>query len=258
MDRLANIELAIECLKAENPRFSALQIAPTLADRQRQMRALLNVRPPRRASPTLLRAQDAELAAQRGDKGVVEVAGQGARLWRGDITRLAAGAIVNAANSAMRGCFQPLHECVDNAIHSAAGLQMRLRCDEIMRRRSCPEAAPGDAIMTDGYNLPAANVVHALGPMTPRGIVTHAHRAALAQCYRRSLDMAAEAGLRSVAFPCISTGVFLFPPKEAAHIATRTVRKWLQANVTSIETVLFCVFKQSDHDVYKSLGIAEM
>lgn len=146
------------------------------------------------------------------------------RLWRGDITRLAAGAIVNAANSAMRGCFQPLHECVDNAIHSAAGLQMRLRCDEIMRRRRCPEAAPGDVMMTDGYNLPTA-AVHALRPTTPRGIVTPGHKATLARCYRRSLDMAAEAGLRSVAFPCISTGIFLFPQEEAAHIAARTVQE---------------------------------
>lgn len=113
---------------------------------QRQMRALLNVRPPRRASATLLRAQDAELQAQSGDKDIVEVTGKGVRLWHGDITRLAAGANVNATNSAMPGCFQPLHECVDNAIRSAAGLQMRLRRDEIMRRRRHPEAAPGDVM----------------------------------------------------------------------------------------------------------------
>lgn len=258
MNRMDNIRLAIEILRSEDGRFSDLKISPTLDGRQAQMRALLNVRPPRHAPWELLSAQDAELQAQRDDKGVVEVGGMGVGLWRGDITRLATDAIVNAANSAMLGCFQPLHECVDNAIHSAAGLQMRLQCYEIMQRKRNREAPPGEAIMTDGFNLPASRVVHVLGPMTPRGIVTAGARATLALCYRRSLEMAAREGLRSIAFPCISTGVFLFPPKEAAEIATKTVRKWLAANATSVERVVFCVFKQSDHDIYKSLGVAEI
>lgn len=263
MDRLSNLAFIIDWLKAEDKRFSGLGMPASLAERQRLMRALLNIREPKPVGGDFLRAQDAELQMQREEKGVVDVSDKGNftplpfspftfYLWRGDITRLRADAIVNAANSAMLGCFQPLHACIDNAIHSAAGVQLRLECDGIMRRLG-REAKTSEAIITSGYNLPASHVVHVVGPIVPNGVPTRGQEVELANCYRHCLEIATENQLRSIAFCCISTGVFMFPQRRAAEIATASVRAWLMAHETSVQTVVFNVFKQADYDIYESL-----
>ena len=172
------------------------------------------------------------------------------RLWRGDITRLAADAVVNAANSALLGCFIPCHGCIDNAIHSAAGLQLRDACFQLMRAQGHEEPA-GSAKITPGYNLPARFVLHTVGPIV-NGPLEARHRAQLASCYRACLALAAERGLESVAFCCISTGEFHFPAPEAAQLAVGAVQEFLREK-TSIRKVIFNVFQERDADLYRAL-----
>ena len=172
------------------------------------------------------------------------------RLWRGDITTLAADAIVNA-NSGMTGCWAPLHYCIDNAIHTFAGVQLRAACAELMAAQGYPEPT-AQAKLTSGYNLPARYVIHTVGPIA-NGRPTDTHRCQLAECYRACLDAAAEAGLSSIAFCCISTGVFGFPPAEAASIAVATVRRWLNEHPDAPMTVVFNVFSATDESLYRPL-----
>ena len=221
-------------------------------------RSLANVRPSWPAPAEFLAAQDELLQGLIAEAGIATLADTTAspvdprlRLWRGDITTLAVDAIVNAANSGMTGCWAPLHYCIDNAIHSAAGLQLRDACAEIMRAQGHPEPA-GRAKLTRAYNLPARYVLHTVGPIVGRW-VTWKDRRELAACYRSCLALAAEHGLRSVAFCCISTGEFHFPNQEAAEIAVRTVREFLEQQTTSVERVIFNVFKDLDAAIYRRL-----
>ena len=238
-------------------RAQAAQVEETQEAQRELLRALMNVRPPRLLSEEFLRIQDELLSAERKARGVVDVmtlpvVPLDARLslWQGDITRLNADAIVNAANSALLGCFIPCHRCIDNAIHSAAGLQLRAACAALMERQGHPEAT-GTAKLTAGYNLPARHVLHTVGPIV-RGTLTEEHRQLLASCYRSCLTLAAKNGLKSVAFCCISTGEFHFPNAAAAEIAVREVRAFLAEN-TSVERVVFNVFKDADLHIYERL-----
>jgi len=224
---------------------------------RRLLRSLMNVRPPKPLKPDFLTVQNELLSEKRREKGVVEAdelpasaADSRLVLWQGDITRLAVDAIVNAANSALLGCFCPCHGCIDNAIHSAAGLQLRDECNAIMEKQGHPEPM-GRAKLTGGYNLPAGYVLHTVGPII-RGRVTERDREELASCYRSCLELAAEHGLESVAFCCISTGEFHFPNREAAEIAVDTVREFLRRD-TSIKKVIFNVFKDIDKEIYREL-----
>ena len=241
-------------LLAELPQYQeeAAQCPADEAAQRRLLRALMNVRPPMPLAPDFLAVQDALLSAEREARGVVDGAALPAvpaeprlALWRGDITRLRADAIVNAANS-----FHPCHGCIDNAIHSAAGLQLREECRRIMAEQGRPEPN-GRARLTEGYNLPARYVLHTVGPIV-RGRVTGENRRELASCYRACLELAAEHGLHSVAFCCISTGEFRFPNREAAGIAVDTVTGFLRRN-TSIQRVIFNVFQELDERIYRSL-----
>ena len=173
----------------------------------------------------------------------------GLYLWQGDITTLAVDAIVNAANSAMLGCFVPCHGCIDNAIHSAAGVQLRLECARIMAQQA--EEPTGRAKITRAYNLPCRYVLHTVGPIID-GQVTRQDRELLASCYRSCLELAATYGLKSIAFCCISTGEFHFPNELAAEIAIRTVKAFQQQNPNRME-VIFNVFKDCDYEIYKKL-----
>ena len=256
---LSLIQKLNEMLLSEQPayRAQAAQVEETQAAQRELLRALMNVRPPRPLSAEFLQMQDALLSAERKARGVVDVmtlpvVPLDARLslWQGDITRLNADAIVNAANSALLGCFIPCHRCIDNAIHSAAGLQLRAACEELMKRQGHPEAT-GTAKLTAGYNLPARHVLHTVGPIV-HGALTEEHRQLLASCYRSCLTLAAKNGLKSVAFCCISTGEFHFPNDAAAEIAVREVRAFLVEN-TSVERVVFNVFKDADLHIYERL-----
>ena len=242
----------------EMPEYRAQAAEIGVSGKQRRLlRALMNVRPPRPLSEDFLALQDQLLSAEREARGVVDVmalpsVASDARiaLWQGDITRLAADAIVNAANAALLGCFIPCHRCIDNAIHSAAGLQLRAACAALMEEQGHPEET-GTAQITEGYNLPARHVIHTVGPIVS-GALTDRHRAQLASCYRSCLSLAVEHGLRSIAFCCISTGEFHFPNAAAAEIAVREVRDFLTRD-TSIERVIFNVFKDEDRNIYERL-----
>lgn len=259
MDRLTAIRNLNKMLLDEMPEYREQAAAfPMEAQAQRRLlRSLMNVRPPMPLQKDFLEAQDALLSAERAEKGAVdaetlpEVPGHpGIILWQGDITRLRADAIVNAANSALLGCFCPCHGCIDNSIHSAAGLQLRDECNQIMTAQGRPEPN-GRAKLTRGYNLPARYVLHTVGPII-QGRVTERDRAELAFCYRSCLELAAEKGLRSVAFCCISTGEFHFPNQEAAELAVKTVSEFLRQD-TSIQKVIFNVFKDLDAEIYREL-----
>lgn len=169
---------------------------------------------------------------------------------RGDITTLRCDAIVNAANSGMTGCYVPNHRCIDNAIHTYAGVELRLACEKLMEQQGCPEPT-GRAKITPAFNLPCRYVLHTVGPIV-QDRVTRRDRELLASCYRSCLELAAENGLESVAFCCISTGIFRFPNQPAAQIAVKTVRDFLVGN-TSVKKVIFNVFKDRDNEIYHRL-----
>ena len=257
MNRSEQLQYLNQILLTEMPQYreQAESFPADDTSQRRLLRSLMNVRPPMPLDSKFLEVQDALLSAEAEAKGVVDcsslpvtAADPRLVLWQGDITRLKADAIVNAANSALLGCFVPCHGCIDNAIHSAAGLQLRDECNQLMLAQGRPEPN-GRAKLTRGYNLPARYVLHTVGPIV-RGRVTQQDRADLASCYRACLELTAEHSLRSVAFCCISTGEFHFPNQEAAEIAVTTVRTFLDRHTTSIEKVIFNVFKDLDKKIY--------
>ena len=259
MNEIEKIRYLSGILLEETPAYrqQAASFPADTASQRRLLRSLMNVRPPRPIRPDFLTVQDELLSAERARKGVIDgdalpvlAAHPQLAIWQGDITRLQVDAIVNAANAALLGCFYPCHGCIDNAIHSAAGLQLRDACSEIMDRQGHPEPN-GQAKITPGFNLPARYVLHTVGPIVS-GHVTARDRDDLAACYRSCLSLAAEHGLHSVAFCCISTGEFHFPNDEAAQIAVRTVTAFLQQQ-TSIQKVIFNVFKDMDAHIYRKL-----
>ncbi len=245
----------IRYLQKERKEYSDITLPSSFAEKRRLLRSLMNVRPPVPASEDFLSVQDAYLREQLAQRGVTSLKDlapvqPGLYLWQGDITTLAADAIVNAANSQMLGCFVPCHGCIDNAIHTYAGIQLRLECARIMAGQREPEPT-GKAKITKAYNLPCRYVLHTVGPIIC-GTVTKADRELLAGCYRSCLELAAANGLHSLAFCCISTGEFHFPNALAAEIAVQTVQTWQQQNPDQVE-VIFNVFKDSDYAIYKRL-----
>ena len=242
-------------LLREKAEYKTIPIPDSAADKRRLLRALMNVRPPVPVSEDFLKVQDEYLQGVLAEKEVIRTADltpvqPGLYLWQGDITTLAADAIVNAANSAMLGCFVPCHGCIDNAIHSAAGVQLRLECARIMAQQQGEEPT-GRAKITKAYNLPCRYVLHTVGPII-HGMVTRRDKELLASCYRSCLELAAVYGLKSVAFCCISTGEFHFPNEAAARIAIRTVEDWQREHPNGLE-VIFNVFKDVDYEIYKRL-----
>ena len=249
------LDYLLRCLLAERKEYAGIRLPDALSEKRRLLRSLMNVRPPVPASAEFLAVQDAYLQTRLAERGIaklrdLESVRPGLYLWQGDITTLAVDAIVNAANSGMLGCFVPCHGCIDNVIHTYAGVQLRLECFEMMQRQGHEEAT-GHAKITKAYNLPCRFVLHTVGPIVCGG-VTQTDRELLASCYRSCLELAAEYGLHSVAFCCISTGEFHFPNELAAQIAIQTVTAWQRQNPDTIE-VIFNVFKDSDYAVYKRL-----
>lgn len=226
--------------------------APALAESRKPdyFRALCNVRPPEPVSDEFLKLQDEYLSARTRERGVVDVNKFEYRgniaLWRGDITRLNCGAIVNACNCALLGCFVPLHGCIDNAIHSAAGVQVRLDCNAMMKGGTEPN---GRVRVTKGYNLPCRYIFHTVGPQVA-GRVTAQNRADLRSCYLSCLNKAEELELDSIAFCCISTGVYGYPKEEACALAVATVREWLSGRGGNLN-VIFNVFSEEDEGIYE-------
>lgn len=255
MTQEERVDFLIHCLLKEQEAYRALPVPPDYVDKQVLLRSLMNVRLPAPISTEFLNVQDAYLREQLAEKGITDRADltavkPGLYLWQGDITTLKVDAIVNAANSRLLGCFVPCHGCIDNAIHSAAGVQLRLECARIMEEQQIEEPT-GCAKMTKAYNLPCRYVLHTVGPIV-HGKVTADDRALLASCYQACLGLAAERGLRQVAVCCISTGEFHFPSELAAEIAIHTVQTWQQDHPNPIE-VIFNVFKDRDYEIYQRL-----
>ena len=255
MDQDERLVYLIEYLMGERDEYRRLSIPEEKEDRRRLLRSLMNVRPPDPVSDDFLKVQDEYLRQRLEERGVTTVAQltpvrRHIYLWQGDITTLKADAIVNAANSGMLGCFVPCHGCIDNAIHTYAGVQLRMECRRLMEKQGGPEPA-GQAEITGGYNLPAAHVVHTVGPVV-RGSVTEKDREMLRACYRSCLELADKSGLKSIAFCCVSTGEFHFPNEEAARIAVETVTGYLDEKDMEME-VIFNVFKDEDLEIYRRL-----
>ena len=252
----------LERFKADSAEYRRMEVPADAEDRRRVLRALMNIRPPRPIDRDTLALQDEYLRARAMEKGAVglediPIAEGCLSIWQGDITRLRVDAIVNAANSQMLGCFVPLHSCIDNCIHTFAGVQLRLACDAQMRslrEKYGPDYEQPTAVpmLTDAYNLPARKVIHIVGPIVYDRL-TPELEGALAACYANTLDLCLENGLRSVAFCCISTGVFRFPGDRAARIAVDTARLWLSAHPGAMERVIFNVFKDEDLALYREL-----
>lgn len=251
MTQSENRLFLIKELLAEQSQYRNMQIPQGEVEQRRLLRSLMNVRHPKAIGDVFLSVQDQYLQSVTADKGITDIADleqieDGIYLWQGDITTLKCDAIVNAANSGMTGCYCPCHGCIDNAIHTYAGIQLRLECASIMEKQGYAEPT-GRAKITKAYNLPCKHVLHTVGPMIS-GKLTKEDEELLASCYRSCLEIAREGGVKSVAFCCISTGEFYFPNDRAAKIAVQTVRECKG----EIE-VIFNVFKDIDYEIYRNL-----
>ena len=261
MNQSERRQFLIRELLAEEPEYREMAIPADTAGQKQLLRALMNVRPPRAVPQRFLTVQDEYLREEAARRGVVELStlepllvenGAALYLWQGDITRLACDTIVNAANSGMTGCYVPNHTCIDNCIHTFAGVQLRQECARLIQAQGHEEPT-GQAKLTPAYNLPCKYILHTVGPIVS-GRLTETACAQLASSYRSCLELAAENGLESVAFCCISTGVFGFPNDRAAEIAVQTVRNFLRTE-TSVKKVIFNVFKDLDKTLYaRQLG----
>ncbi|HJD47203.1 MAG TPA: protein-ADP-ribose hydrolase [Candidatus Mediterraneibacter norfolkensis] len=271
-DRKQNerLDYLIREFKEDSVRYRDLEVSGNYTEKRMALRSLMNIRMPGEMAEEVVRVQDEFLSEEAEEKGIVtldeipDIAEQyGSRhpfadkisIWQGDITRLQVGAIVNAANSQMLGCFVPCHRCIDNAIHSAAGIELREECSHYMKRRKMQygsryEEPTGQAVLTKGYNLPAKYVIHTVGPIVG-GRLTQALRDDLRNCYRNVLQCCVENQIRSVAFCCISTGEFHFPNDEAAKIAAETVTDFLKMHEPEFDRIIFNVFKDIDRELYE-------
>lgn len=255
MNQSEKRQFLIRSLLKERPEYRDMGI-PAEPESQRQLlRGLMNIRAPQRIGADFLKMQDAYLQGETTAKGITDIADltpiqPGLYLWQGDITTLKCDAIVNAANSGMTGCYIPNHRCIDNAIHTYAGVELRLACAELMEQQGYPEPT-GQAKITPAFNLPCRYVLHTVGPIIS-GRVTAEDKELLASCYRSCLALAAENKLESVAFCYISTGEFHFPNELAAEIAVRTVKEFLEKQ-TGVKKVIFNVFKDLDKAIYEKL-----
>ena len=245
----------IQDLLAERPEYRGTDIPDSVQEQKRMLRSLFNVRMPGKISEDFLKVQDEYLRETTKEKGITDLSEltpieDGIYLWQGDITTLRCDAIVNAANSGMTGCYQPCHNCIDNCIHTYAGIQLRNACADIMEKQGYEEPT-GQAKITPGFNLPCKYVLHTVGPIVS-GQLTQEHKDLLASSYRSCLELADKNNVKSIAFCCISTGVFMFPNERAAEIAVQTVRDYQRKTNSRIE-VIFNVCKDIDYEIYRGL-----
>ncbi len=212
---------------------------------------------PKEISEEFLSVQDEYLQAENMAQGITDVnslqpcsINERIYLWQGDITTLKIDAITNPANKGMLGCFQPLHNCADNIIHSKSGIRLRQTCHHIMKKQG-HEDPTGQAKITPAYNLPCRYILHTVGPIV-QDRLTKEHERLLASCYLSCLKLAEESGVESIAFCCISTGVFMFPNERAAEIAVKTVKEYLDCH-DGIKKIVFNVYKEIDLEIYQHL-----
>lgn len=255
MKQIERSQILIRSLLEERPEHPQIKIPHNNEEQKKLLRSLMNVRLAAPVSEEFQRIQDEYLQEENRNRGIVELSSltpiqDDIYLWRGDITRLACGAIVNAANSGMTGCYRPCHNCIDNCIHTYAGIQLRNYCSDLMEKQGYEEPT-GTAKITPAFNLPCEYVIHTVGPIV-RGKLTPLYCRQLASCYRSCLELADQTQVHSIAFCCISTGVFMFPNEEAAKIAVQTVKDYKAETGSKIE-VIFNVFKELDEQIYRNL-----
>lgn len=262
MTQEQRLDTLVEAFKADSVQHKDLQTPADTEGKRRILRSLMNIRMPKKLDDSVLAVQDEYLRERISENGIVTLSEipmirNGMSIWQGDITRLAVDTIVNAANSQMLGCFVPMHTCIDNCIHTFAGVQLRAECSRQMNQLRIkygkdyeqPTAVP---MLTDAYNLPAKKVIHIVGPIVQYELTPELEMD-LADCYLNTLDMCLDNNLKSVVFCCISTGVFHFPNKRAAQIAVSAVDSWLSQHPGAIERVIFNVFKDEDKKYYEEL-----
>ncbi len=262
MEQEERLDRLVEQFLEDSGDYKDMRIPDDQEEKRVLLRSLMNIRMPRGMDEEVLKLQDDYLKQRNLERGIVDwkeipewIKGSSVSLWQGDITRLSVDAIVNAANSQMLGCFIPMHACIDNCIHTYAGIELRAECARQMNQKKIRygreyEMPVGETMLTKGYNLPAKKVIHVTGPMVT-GRLTEKLKEDLAACYRNVLETCKENGLKSVAFCCLSTGVFRFPNREASHIAVSTVKKWLSENPGVMDRVIFNVFKDEDRRYYE-------
>ena len=253
MNKTEKLDFLIEYLKGENEIYKDIDVPNNEEEKFKLYRSFVNVRPAVRASEAFLEAEDSFLKELTLSKGITDIKDlapveENIYLWKGDITTLKCGAIVNAANSGMTGCWQPCHSCIDNCIHTFAGVRLRYKCNEIMRAQGYEEPT-GTAKITPSYNLPCDYVIHTVGPIV-RSPLGEEHKRLLESSYRSCLELAKASHIESIAFCCISTGVFGFPQEAAAEIAVRTAKEFLKDNKMK---VIFNVFTGEDYEIYNRL-----
>lgn len=252
----------LEEFKKDSGKYKNIEIPKNIKEKQDILRSLMNIRMPKKMSDEVIKVQDEYLSYCIKEKGIVKLSEIPATknnlsIWQGDITKLEVDAIVNAANSQMLGCFIPMHTCIDNQIHTFAGVQLREECNQQMNKLrekygtnyEQPTAIP---MLTDAYNLPAKKVIHIVGPIVYDKLTPNLEKN-LEDCYTNTLDMCLENGLKTVAFCCISTGVFNFPNQRAAQIAVDTVEKWSLIHPDKMDRIIFNVFKDEDKKYYEKL-----
>ncbi len=265
------LDYLLNQLKEDLTEYSSLELPNSYDERKKTLQAFMNIRMPRKIAKEILSVQDEFLKEELKEKGIVTLKqiptikqqygsihpfANRISIWQGDITRLRVGAIVNAANPQMLGCFIPCHKCIDNVIHSAAGMQLREECYGIMEKKRMQygksyEEPVGRAIVTKAYNLPAKYIIHTVGPMVHHKLNSELCED-LQKCYESVLKCAMEHNIRSIAFCCISTGEFRFPREMAANIAVETVSSFLENNKEHFDRIIFNVFKDWDMELYKN------
>ena len=256
------LDYLLEEFKSDSKKYKNMEIPIDIIKKQQMLRSLMNIRMPKKMIDEVIKVQDEYLSYRAKEKGIVKLSDipvikDNLSIWQGDITRLEVDAIVNAANSQMLGCFLPMHICIDNQIHTFAGIQLREECNQQMNKLrekygknyEQPTAIP---MLTDAYNLPAKKVIHIVGPIVYDKLTPNLEKN-LEDCYTNTLDMCLENGLKTVAFCCISTGVFNFPNQRAAQIAVDTVEKWSLIHPDKMDRIIFNVFKDEDKKYYEKL-----
>ncbi|WP_461206608.1 protein-ADP-ribose hydrolase [Clostridium sp. DL1XJH146] len=264
------LDYLLSALISESKQYQNIDLNK-VGDKRELLRSLMNVRLPKTISKEFFEIQDDFLRQEVINKGIVKFNeiktideefnsknkfANKISIWQGDITRLEVDAIVNAANSQMLGCFVPCHGCIDNAIHSVSGVQLREVCNEYMQKKRKNtvnyEEPTGSAMLTKGFNLPCQYVLHTVGPIVGNRL-NNSLKQDLKNCYKGCLTIALENGVRSLAFCCISTGEFRFPNDEAAKIAIESINEFMEQNIDSIDRIVFNVFKDIDYELYKQL-----
>lgn len=265
------LDFLVDKFKEDSERYRDIDSGNSYDEKRKILRSLMNIRMPGKMDDDVVKVQDEFLREEAREKGIVKLSdimtvkeqygsnhpfGDKISVWQGDITRLEVGAIVNAANSQMLGCFIPCHGCIDNAIHSSAGIELREECSRLMKRKRILygpeyEEPAGQAMVTPAYNLPAEYVIHTVGPIVSSGL-TEKLKQDLRNCYKSVLKCCVENNIKSVAFCCISTGEFHFPNKEAAEIAVEEVTEFLKEQGDNFERIIFNVFKDMDKIYYQN------